>query len=98
VTRELPTEPGAVIGWSTWYDGPRFGGAVLDYAPDDSGDLMWYLATGMQWSPERLAELIPYWQYVGQIEPPRAAGNRPIAPTDADAGAEAGHSESSPPA
>jgi hypothetical protein len=64
--RELPAKPGTVIAWTLWYDGPRYGCAVLEQ-DDETGEPIWFRAGfDAPLSPQRLRELLrDNWTEVG---------------------------------
>lgn len=69
--KEFPTVAGSVIGWSTYYDGPKFGSALLELAADNEPELVWYLA-GFEktLTTEELRELVgSRWEFLGTITP-----------------------------
>lgn len=68
--RELPTEPGSVIGWTTYYDGEHYGSATLSWADEGmADDLVWYRAGFDEpLGPDAMRELIrDHWQLLGVI-------------------------------
>lgn len=69
---DLPTEPGSVIGYSTYYDGYHYNAAVLSQGDDETGDLAWWLAGfSNPRSPQLFAEQMAgiSWEYIGKVEP-----------------------------
>jgi hypothetical protein len=68
VTRELPTDPGTVIGWTTYYDGIHYSTAVLDWGDADV-EIMWWRAGFDEPlpAPDLLNILGDHWQVVGKV-------------------------------
>ena len=65
--RDLPTEPGTIIAWTVWYDGPRYGCAVLE-TDELTGDPIWFRAGWEDWiSPARLRTILrDHWTEIGR--------------------------------
>ena len=68
---KLPTEPGSVIGYSTYYDGYHYNVAVLSQGDDETGELAWWLAGfGDPRSPAVFEQqmVTTSWEYLGKVE------------------------------